>query len=85
MQIYVSKFITNNYALFSRSITSEFLPYWQKIIRDLIGHCLEISEIVSPVVHNSSPEGNVPAETIRGNSFDTQLISCFYALSKGHI
>lgn len=35
-------------------------------MEDLLFCCLEISDIVSPVVQNSSPEGNVPEEAIKG-------------------
>ncbi|XP_033733610.1 thyroid adenoma-associated protein homolog [Pecten maximus] len=49
------------------------LPYWQSFIQNLITTCLEISEIVSPVVHNTSPEGNVPVEAIGGLDLDTLI------------
>ncbi|XP_069117931.1 tRNA (32-2'-O)-methyltransferase regulator THADA-like isoform X2 [Argopecten irradians] len=52
---------------------NQSLPYWQTFIQNLITACLEISEIVSPVVHNTSPEGNVPVEAIGGLNLDTLL------------
>ena len=33
---------------------------WRNLLQDVIQSSLEVAEIVSPIVSNSSPEGNVP-------------------------
>lgn len=51
---------------FFRSIPVLDIPYWKEFVSTLIDYCLQISQIVSPVVQNSSPEGNIPEEVIGG-------------------
>jgi hypothetical protein len=51
---------------FFRSIPVLDIPYWKEFVGTLINYCLQISQIVSPVVQNSSPEGNIPEEVIGG-------------------
>jgi len=51
---------------FFRSIPVLDIPYWKEFAVTLIDYCLQISQIVSPVVQNSSPEGNIPEEVIGG-------------------
>lgn len=43
---------------------------WRNIFDIIINVCLEVSTIVSPVVHNSSPEGNIPEDAIMGKLLD---------------
>ena len=63
---------------FFRSIPVLDIPYWKEFVGTLINYCLQISQIVSPVVQNSSPEGNIPEEVI-GGMFPS-LISTFNCL-----
>ncbi|VDH97201.1 Hypothetical predicted protein [Mytilus galloprovincialis] len=51
-------------------ILSSDIPFWKTIVAELINGCLQISQIVSPVVQNSSPEGNIPSE-VMGNITQT--------------
>ncbi|XP_050405333.1 thyroid adenoma-associated protein homolog [Patella vulgata] len=47
---------------------------WKKMLEELIKSCLEVAKVVSPVVQDSSPEGNVPAEAIRGPGLNFDAI-----------
>ncbi|XP_048737624.2 thyroid adenoma-associated protein homolog isoform X2 [Ostrea edulis] len=49
-----------------RKLSKEEMLLWQPVMGKLLECCLVISDIVSPVVQNSSPEGNVPEEAIKG-------------------
>ncbi|XP_035827600.1 thyroid adenoma-associated protein homolog isoform X2 [Aplysia californica] len=49
-----------------RTLTPEMLPSVRDFIASLIHSCLNLSTVVSPVVQNSSPEGNVPEDAILG-------------------
>ncbi|XP_061173065.1 tRNA (32-2'-O)-methyltransferase regulator THADA-like [Saccostrea echinata] len=49
-----------------KKLSTEELMLWHPLMEKLLSCCLEISDIVSPVVQNSSPEGNVPEEAIKG-------------------
>lgn len=55
-----------NELLYFRKLSKSEMLLWQPLMEDLLFCCLEISDIVSPVVQNSSPEGNVPEEAIKG-------------------
>ncbi|ESO99953.1 hypothetical protein LOTGIDRAFT_112768, partial [Lottia gigantea] len=48
---------------------------WKHCFKNLVKVCLEVAEIVSPVVQDSSPEGNVPAEAIRGPGLNFDAIA----------
>ncbi|KAL4224170.1 hypothetical protein ACF0H5_017623 [Mactra antiquata] len=39
---------------------------WRILLSRFVSLCCEISSVVSPIVCNSSPEGNVPMETLEG-------------------
>ncbi|XP_064600963.1 tRNA (32-2'-O)-methyltransferase regulator THADA-like [Liolophura sinensis] len=39
---------------------------WRGLLADLIQCCCDAAEVVSPIVQNSSPEGNIPLEVIKG-------------------
>ena len=39
---------------------------WSHFITCLLQVCLQVATVVSPVVQNSSPEGNVPEEAVLG-------------------
>lgn len=54
---------------FFRKLPTEEMLLWQPLMEELLHCCLAISDIVSPVVQNSSPEGNVPEEAIKGKFF----------------
>ena len=41
-------------------------PVWSRYVGRLLEVCLQVAAIVSPVVQNSSPEGNVPEEAVLG-------------------
>ncbi|KAK3597815.1 hypothetical protein CHS0354_029374 [Potamilus streckersoni] len=43
---------------------------WRDFLLALLNECFAIARVVSPVVHNSSPEGNIPVEAIRGSGLD---------------
>lgn len=58
-------FLSKNFFTY-RNIPENQFTYWKTFINALLTCTLEISEVVSPVVHNSSPEGNVPIEAIKG-------------------
>ncbi|KAK6183578.1 hypothetical protein SNE40_011032 [Patella caerulea] len=47
---------------------------WKKMLEELMKSCLEVATVVSPVVQDSSPEGNVPAEAIRGPGLNFDAI-----------
>nr|XP_022332415.1 thyroid adenoma-associated protein homolog isoform X4 [Crassostrea virginica] len=49
-----------------KKLPTEEMLLWQPLMEELLHCCLAISDIVSPVVQNSSPEGNVPEEAIKG-------------------
>jgi len=33
---------------------------WRRLLNDLVTLCFRVSDVVLPVVSNSSPEGNIP-------------------------
>ena len=41
---------------------------WSRYVGRLLEVCLQVAAIVSPVVQNSSPEGNVPEEAVLGTA-----------------
>ena len=43
-------------------------PVWSRYVGRLLEVCLQVAAIVSPVVQNSSPEGNVPEEAVLGTA-----------------
>ncbi|XP_052801972.1 thyroid adenoma-associated protein homolog [Mya arenaria] len=47
-----------------RTIPDEYLSAWRQLLKKFISLYMQISAIVSPVVCNSSPEGNVPTESL---------------------
>ncbi|GFO33499.1 thyroid adenoma-associated-like protein [Plakobranchus ocellatus] len=47
-----------------KTMDKDHLPSAKDFIKDLINSCLHLSRVVSPVVQNSSPEGNVPDEAV---------------------
>ncbi|XP_029658037.1 thyroid adenoma-associated protein homolog [Octopus sinensis] len=50
---------------------------WRNIFDIIVNVCLEVSTIVSPVVHNSSPEGNIPEDAIMGPGLNVgALVGC---------
>ncbi|XP_060588753.1 tRNA (32-2'-O)-methyltransferase regulator THADA-like [Ruditapes philippinarum] len=49
-----------------RNIPSECVVDWRNLVARFIALCFEISGVVSPVVCNSSPEGNVPVDAVTG-------------------
>ena len=51
---------------FSSILPRELHSVWKQFLSEFISLCFEISEIVSPVVHNSSPEGNIPLDALKG-------------------
>ena len=51
---------------FPSALPVEVLPQVRQLIAALIQSCLKLSKVVSPVVQNSSPEGNVPEDAILG-------------------
>ncbi|WAR03297.1 THADA-like protein, partial [Mya arenaria] len=46
------------------TIPDEYLSAWRQLLKKFISLYMQISAIVSPVVCNSSPEGNVPTESL---------------------
>jgi hypothetical protein len=52
-----------------RGLKDTELMLWRKYIDFLLQVCLQVAEVVSPVVQNSSPEGNVPEEAVLGTFF----------------
>ena len=44
----------------------EEVEKWQHLVASLVGVCFEVATTVSPVVSNSSPEGNIPEDAILG-------------------
>ncbi|KAH9519566.1 hypothetical protein Btru_003022 [Bulinus truncatus] len=53
-----------------RILKPEWIPEAKTFISHLIKSCLTLSRIVSPVVQNSSPEGNMPEDVLNGSTFD---------------
>ncbi|CAL1537329.1 unnamed protein product, partial [Lymnaea stagnalis] len=53
-----------------KSLEPELLPAAKEFIHCLINSCLTLSRVVSPVVQNSSPEGNIPEDALYGPGFD---------------
>ena len=50
----------------SRSLT--LTEQWRGVVSELIAVCYRMSDIVSPVVQSSSPEGLIPMDTDSGGS-----------------
>ncbi len=42
------------------------LSEWRAVVSELIGLCYRMSDVVSPVVQSSSPEGLIPMDTESG-------------------
>ena len=60
---------------FSSILPRELHSVWKQFLSEFISLCFEISEIVSPVVHNSSPEGNIPLDALKGKKNYCILLS----------
>jgi hypothetical protein len=45
-----------------RIIDSKYIKTWKSILRKLIELCFEVSQVASPIVNSSSPEGIFPTE-----------------------
>ncbi|KAL8624379.1 hypothetical protein ACOMHN_012779 [Nucella lapillus] len=60
-----------------KSLKEEERQPWAKFVNCLLHVCLKVAEVVSPVVQNSSPEGNIPDEAILGPGlkFDLGLMA----------
>ncbi|XP_070182085.1 tRNA (32-2'-O)-methyltransferase regulator THADA-like [Littorina saxatilis] len=60
-----------------RTLEESQKPLWSKSMDCLLQLCLLVAKIVSPVVQNSSPEGNVPEEAVLGPGlkFDLGLMA----------
>lgn len=54
------------------------LKCWQEIFSKLLSVCLEAATVVSPVIHNSSPEGNIPEGAIMGPGLDMSALVTTY-------
>ncbi|XP_067277498.1 thyroid adenoma-associated protein isoform X2 [Pseudorasbora parva] len=50
------------------------LSQWRAVVSELIGLCYRMSDVVSPVVQSSSPEGLIPMDTESETSADLQKI-----------
>lgn len=48
-----------------RSLTQT--EQWRSLVSELIAVCYRMSDVVSPVVQSSSPEGLIPMDTDSGN------------------
>ncbi|RUS78380.1 hypothetical protein EGW08_013851 [Elysia chlorotica] len=48
------------------AMEEDHMPSAKNFIKHLIISCLHLSRVVSPVVQNSSPEGNIPEEAVSG-------------------
>ncbi|XP_076464247.1 tRNA (32-2'-O)-methyltransferase regulator THADA-like [Babylonia areolata] len=53
------------------------ITLWAQFVERLLHVCLQVATVVSPVVQNSSPEGNVPEEAVLGPGlkFDLGLMA----------
>lgn len=56
-----------------RNLSADVLPAARDFIQHLIVSTLDLSRVVSPVVQNSSPEGNIP-EAILGPGLNISSI-----------
>ncbi|PVD25967.1 hypothetical protein C0Q70_13634 [Pomacea canaliculata] len=59
------------------SVDERCRALWAEFIHCLLQTCFQVAEVVSPVVQNSSPEGNIPQEAILGPglNFDVKIIA----------
>ncbi|XP_067681790.1 tRNA (32-2'-O)-methyltransferase regulator THADA-like [Haliotis asinina] len=57
-----------------RNIPDTVLPHWKYFMEELIEACLDLARVVSPVVQDSSPEGNVPTEAIMGPGLNVDAV-----------
>lgn len=46
---------------------------WSQVVSDLIALCYRMSDVVSPVIQSSSPEGLIPMDTDSGSHFKCTL------------
>lgn len=44
---------------------------WRRVVSELVAVCYRMSDVVSPVVQSSSPEGLIPMDTDSGNQIQT--------------
>ncbi|XP_055880801.1 thyroid adenoma-associated protein homolog [Biomphalaria glabrata] len=51
-------------------LESEYIPFAKNFILHLIQSCQNLAKIVSPVVQNSSPEGNMPENVLNSSTLD---------------
>ncbi|KAK7482199.1 hypothetical protein BaRGS_00026548, partial [Batillaria attramentaria] len=60
-----------------RSVDNSHRTSWAQFFNRLLQVCLQVAEVVSPVVQNSSPEGNVPEEAVLGPGlkFDLEMMA----------
>lgn len=52
------------------------MEQWRSLVSDLISVCYRMSDVVSPVVQSSSPEGLIPMDSDSGNSLIFLLTHC---------
>ncbi|XP_046339064.2 thyroid adenoma-associated protein homolog [Haliotis rufescens] len=57
-----------------RNIPDNILPHWRHFMEELMEACLGLARVVSPVVQDSSPEGNVPTEAIMGPGLNVDAV-----------